>query len=46
MDNTEQSVKIQSEEKACSAWLTQNTPSANSAWYGTAVDANDAKELI
>ena len=47
MDNTEQSVKIQSEEKGLlSAWLTQNTPSANSAWYGTAVDANDAKELI
>lgn len=47
MDNTEQSVKIQSEEKGLlSAWLTQNTPSANSAWYGTAVDVNDAKELI
>lgn len=47
MDNTEQSVKIQSEEKGLlSAWLTQNTPRANSAWYGTAVDANDAKELI
>lgn len=44
---TEQSVKIQSEEKGLlSAWLTQNTPSANSAWYGTAVDVNDAKELI
>ena len=47
MDNTDQSVKIQSEEKGLlSAWLTQNTPCANSAWYGTAVDVNDAKELI
>lgn len=46
MDNTTQSVKLQMEEKGLlSACLTQNTPSAGGAWYGTAVDVNNAKEL-
>lgn len=46
MDNTTQSVKLQMEEKGLlSACLTQNMPSAGGAWYGTAVDVNDAKEL-
>lgn len=29
-----------------SLYMYKDTPSANSAWYGTAVDVNDAKELI